>query len=121
VERDALEMDGTVVMRARSGSTLDSIFEYIALDCMHAFADTITTFGGQWTPLGKWLVETSRVILYFNWDSMGEWTVDQIIQLLNAGARVIITKEGELPRELMAFDPPSAPPSRFAEDEPKMN
>jgi hypothetical protein len=52
---------------------------------------------------------------------MGEWTVDQIVQLLNAGARVIITKEGELPRELMAFDPPSAPPSRFAEDKPKMN
>ena len=53
-----------------------------------------------WESLGKWLLERGRVIVFLNWDKTTAWTGRDLLQVVEAGGRLIIATTGQIPPEL---------------------
>ncbi|HWM23520.1 MAG TPA: hypothetical protein VNP98_01750 [Chthoniobacterales bacterium] len=104
VERDVLETDGTAVVSLAGYAKVESVFASVALNCMLLGFQQVTGAADQrWTPLGRWLLTTRRVILYVDLQAMAEWSIEDVVEAMNVGAQVIIAMDGPLPPELKAF------------------
>jgi hypothetical protein len=96
-ELDVLEREGTAVIRVSNMPTEDSsLFTSVAWNCMLDGFDEVRR-PNLWEPLGRWQLKRKRVILYIDWESGPRWEVDDLMEAIAAGARIIIAKPRPLP------------------------
>jgi hypothetical protein len=108
-ERDELEPGGQVVMNLNFSSKQAGVFADMAISCALAGFKHAAGPPELWAPLGRWLLQSRRVILYVDWDAMFSWTSEDIVEALEVGARVIVKKSESLPPELLDFGIVTAP------------
>ena len=104
-ERGDLEGDGAVVINLAAYPKGEGVFADTAVSCMLTGYQQSTGPKEQWLPIGEWLLHEQRVILFVNGQAMYGWTMDDVLEALNAGARVIIANLDELPADFAAFQP----------------
>lgn len=107
-ERDALERDGRVVLSL--GKQVGSVLAFVAAECMSKGFGQLKGGPELWTPLSRWLLSERRVLLYVDWQSPFSPSLENIVEIFNAGARVIVTNISSLPTELESFDHIRFPP-----------
>ncbi|PYS68488.1 MAG: hypothetical protein DMF69_20090 [Acidobacteria bacterium] len=64
------------------------------------------SFGGplQWEPVGKWILKSGLVVLFVDWQApRGNWETQDLMELISAGARVILVKDDPYPFEGVPF------------------
>ena len=108
-ERDALEHDGGVVLNVGSWPRGGSVMGDLAAACMLVGSNVRLGDDDRWEPLGRWLVNTKRVVVYVDWQGKGSWTADDIRQLIDAGGIVILVHPGSVPEELKSYRVTTAP------------
>lgn len=108
-ERDDLEVAGTAVLGLTHISKSGHLTADIAITCMLKGFEYASGPPEQWSPLGEWLLETDRVILYVDWDRMLSWTTEDLLEALEAGAAMIIAKAESLPPGFEKFGVVKAP------------
>lgn len=101
-ERDLLERDGVVVMPLSRLNRDMTLVTNIGWNCMFDGFDQVAA-PERWGAIGTWLLHNRRVILYLDWANNGGWEARDLVEPINRGARVIIVKPGDLPRELEQF------------------
>jgi hypothetical protein len=94
-EQDILENHGAVLLNIYANYPKPLTAE-VAYSCMVSGFDNADGNPEQWEPLGKWLVRTARVILYIDWTASPEWESKDLMEAINAGARVILVKPDPL-------------------------
>ncbi|HEX6044495.1 MAG TPA: hypothetical protein VFZ22_08405 [Pyrinomonadaceae bacterium] len=79
-----------------------TLFENVGWYCMLDGFDEVSG-ADRWAHIGEWLLTDRRVILYVDWENKSGWEAKDLVEALDAGARIIIVKAGELPPELEGF------------------
>jgi hypothetical protein len=114
-ERDDLEVNGTIVLDLAQTPKTNDIFTDVALTCMLKGFERANGGPHQFAPLGEWLLKQQRIILFVDWESMFSWNTKDVLDVLRAGARVIIIKSGGLPSDFEEFGITRAPPPLTAD------
>ncbi len=97
-ERNILERDGTVVITLSVHEV--SLYASVAVDCMLDGFDQAKGSSDEWEPLGKWLLEHRRVILYLDLGQPSSFKVkDKLQAVRRTGGRLILASRGTLPSE----------------------
>jgi len=109
-ERDVLEKNGYLVLSVWDiVQSHTSVFADIANSCMMRGFDQAWGGPDQWRPLGEYLVNFHRIILFVDWQRIIGWDAKDLATLVKAGARMILVKEGSLPEEFLGFTWTDAP------------
>ena len=117
-QRDELEIDGDVVFSLGPVKNDGSLPANVAAECMLLSFEQASGPMEMWAPLGEWLLQNNRMILHVNLDAMYGWKVQDVVEALRGGARVVVTKTGSLPEELHEFEVTEAPPTVEVEGRP---
>jgi hypothetical protein len=105
-EQDFLERNGTtVVVNLSSHYKKDSIFDTVGIDCMLRGFEQTVVGPDLWSPIGRWLLSSRRVILFAHLLALSGsgWTTQDLVEALKVGGRVIVATPDPLPPELDAF------------------
>ena len=98
-ELDALERDGTAVITLSLVPEAVSLFADIGSYSMLVGFDEHAGPVDAWEPLGKWQLKRQRVVLYVAWERTSSIEVEELLEAIAAGGRMIIVKPGPLPPE----------------------
>jgi len=104
VNEEVLEKNGGLVLSVWDiVQSHTSVFADIAYACMMKGFDQAWGGPDQWRPLGEFLVNAHRIILFVDWQRIIGWDAKDLALPVRAGARMILVKEGSLPEESEAF------------------
>jgi hypothetical protein len=110
-ERDVLEQNGAAVFDIssyRQGAILASI-PYTAM--LTGFGQVSGAPDDTWAKLGQWLLSNKRLIAYanMNTNTSGQFKVEDLVQILGAGGKLVLVMAQPLPPELQVFKTMTAP------------
>ncbi|HJX92271.1 MAG TPA: P-loop NTPase fold protein [Pyrinomonadaceae bacterium] len=110
-ERDVLEKNGDIVLSLLDiNKSHTSVFADLAISCMMKGFEQAWGGPDQWAPLGEFLVNAHRIILFVDWQHIMGWDATDLEALVREGARMILVKDGSLPEEFLGLTFLSAPP-----------
>ena len=121
-ERDVLEKNGDLVLSVWDiVLSHTSVFADIASSCMMKGFDQAWGGPDQWRPLGEFLVNSHRIILFVDWQRIIGWDAKDLATLVRAGARMILVKDDSLPQEFVGLLWINAPKPAESQQETKVS